>query len=223
MPRGGRWIAVAVFLTLFEVAGCAPARPSSTPPPAGVLFQDDFANANSGWDKNSGAEVTTNYDNGQYLIAVGQPSVDVWAQPGLDLTDVAVLVQSQYDAGPANNEYGVMCRYQRGGDGKSSFYFFLISTDGYYALGKVSKDVRKILSPAEGSPQPTSAIKSQTDAVNELSATCQGNHLALAVNGAQVGEFNDDELKRGDIGLIAGTYDEGGVKIHFDNLVARQP
>lgn len=223
MARGAPCVGVTIFFSLLAVAGCAPARPSSTPLPAGVLFQDDFANPDSGWDKHTSADVTTNYDNGRYLIAVGQPSVDVWAQPGLDLTDVTVQVQSQYDAGPANNEYGLMCRYQRGGDGKSSFYFFFISTDGYYALGKVSKDVRKILGPAEGSPQPTRAIKQQTDAVNELTATCQGNHLSLAVNGTQVGEFTDDELKRGDIGLVAGTYDEGGVKIHFGNLVARRP
>ncbi len=221
MPRGGWTIALVVVLGLV-FAGCAPAQPSSSPPPAGVLFQDDFSNPNSGWDKHTSADVTTNYDNGQYLIAVQQPAVDVWAQPGLDLTDVAVTVQAQYSAGPANNEYGLMCRYQRGGDGKSNFYFFLISTDGYYALGKVSQDVRKILSPAQGSPQKTSAIKPQAEA-NELSASCQGKHMALTVNGTAVGDFTDDELTHGDIGLIAGTYDEGGVKIHFDNLVARRP
>jgi hypothetical protein len=38
-----------------------------------------------------------------------------------------------------------------------------------------------------------------------------------------VGDFTDNELTHGDIGLLAGTYDEGGVQIHFDNLVARQP
>ncbi len=221
MPRGGWTIALVVVLGLV-LAGCAPAQPANPPPAAGVLFQDDFSNPASGWDQHTSADVTTNYDNGQYLIAVQQPAVDVWAQPGLDLTDVAVAVQAQYSAGPANNEYGVMCRYQRGGDGKSSFYFFVISTDGYYALGKVSQDVRKIISPAQGSPQKTATIKPQAEA-NELSATCQGNHLALSVNGAAVGDFTDGEITHGDIGLMAGTFDEGGVKIHFDDLVARRP
>ena len=223
MMRVSRWFALSFGLCLLFAAGCGPARASGTPPPAGVLFQDDFSNADSGWDKNTGADVTTNYDNGQYLISVAQPSVDVWAKPGLDLTDVAVTVQTQYRAGPVNNEYGVMCRYQRGGDGKSSFYFFVISTDGYYALGKVSKDVRKILSPSQGSPQPSTAIKPAQDAINEISASCSGTHQALTVNGTLVGDFTDNELKHGDIGLLAGTYDEGGVQIHFDNLIARQP
>src|SRR3954452_5207544 len=68
-------------------AACGPAKPAGTPLPAGVLFQDDFSNSNSGWDKHTGADVTTDYDNGQYLIAISDPGVDVWGQPGLDLTD----------------------------------------------------------------------------------------------------------------------------------------
>jgi hypothetical protein len=223
MAFGARVLASTLFIGLIVAAGCGPAKSSSTPPPAGVLFQDDFSKNTTGWDQHTGADVTTNYDNGQYLIAVSQPSVDVWAQPGLDLSDVTVQVQAQYSTGPVNNEYGLMCRYQRGGDGKSSFYFFYISSDGYYALGKVSKDVRTILSPAQGSPQPTTAIKPEANAINALGATCQGDHFVLAVNGTAVGDFTDAELKHGDIGLVAGTYDEGGVAIHFDNLVARQP
>ena len=223
MLRACRCFALLCSISLILASGCGPAQSAATPLPSGVLFQDDFSNPESGWDKTTGADVTTNYDSGRYLISVGQPSVDVWAQPGLDLTDVAVTVQGQYSAGPANNEFGVICRYQRGGDGKSSFYFFVISTDGYYAMGKVAKDVRKILSPSQGSPQPTSAIKPAQDAANEISASCSGTHLAMTVNGTAVGDFTDDELKHGDIGLMAGTYDEGGVQIHFDNLIARRP
>src|ERR1700682_5515684 len=129
MARLERCLAWVCGFSLVAAAGCGPARTTATPLPSGVLFQDDFSNANSGWDKNTGADVTTNYDNGRYLISVGQPAGEVWAQPGLVLIGVAVQVQAQYSAGPINNEYGVMCRYHRGGDGKSSFYFFVISTD----------------------------------------------------------------------------------------------
>jgi hypothetical protein len=205
------------------VAACGPAKPAGTPLPPGVLFQDDFSNPNSGWDKHTGVDVTTDYDNGQYLIAITDPGVDVWGRPGLDLTDNAFSADAQYGAGPANNEFGLMCRYQRGGDGKNSFYFFLVSSDGYYALGKVIKDVRTILSPSQGSFQPTTALLPAQEAVNQLQAVCQGNHLSMSVNGTQVGEFTDGDLSRGDIGLVAGTFDEGGVRIHFDNVVVRKP
>jgi hypothetical protein len=211
----------AALVALTLVCGCGPARTAASPPAPGVFWQDDFSNPNSGWDRHTGADVTTDYDNGRYLIAIGQPGVDVWAKPGLDLTDLALQVEAQATAGPANNEYGVMCRYQRSGDGKNSFYFFFISTDGYYALGKVSKDMRKILSPAAGSFQPSSAIKPA--AANVLAATCQGNRLSLSVNGTPVGQFTDGELTHGDIGLMAGTFDTGGVQVHFDHLIARAP
>src|SRR5260221_14370027 len=88
MAFGARVWAATLFISLLA-AGCGPAKSSSTPPPAGVIFQDDFSKKTTGWDQHTGSDVTTNYDNGQYLIAVSQPSVDVWAQPGLDLTDVA--------------------------------------------------------------------------------------------------------------------------------------
>ncbi|MEP7357239.1 MAG: hypothetical protein ABI847_08365, partial [Anaerolineales bacterium] len=194
-----------------------------TPLPPGVLFQDDFSNPNSGWDRHTGADLTTDYDAGQYLVAITDPGVDVWGQPGLDLTDLAFTADTQYAAGPANNEYGLMCRYQRGGDGKNSFYFFLVSSDGYFALGKVIKDVRTILSPTEGSFQPTSALLPAPDAVNQLQAVCQGDHFSMSVNGTPVGDFTDNDLTQGDIGLVAGTFDEGGVKIHFDNVLVRKP
>jgi hypothetical protein len=205
------------------VAACGPARPTGTPLPPGVLFQDDFSNPNSGWDKYAGADVTTDYDNGKYLIAVTDPGLDVWGQPGLDLADVAFSADTQYVAGPANNEFGLMCRYERGGDGKNSFYFFLVSSDGYFALGKVIKDVRTILSPSEGSFQPTSTLLPAQDATNQIQAVCQGDHLSMSVNGTPVGEFTDGDLDRGGIGLVAGTFDEGGVRIQFDNVLVKKP
>jgi hypothetical protein len=196
-------------------------RPLSAEP--GILFRDDFSQPNSGWDSHTGADLTTDYVEGRYLIAVEEPGIDVWARPGLALTDLVFEAETQYAAGPSNNEYGLICRYERRGDGRNSFYFFFISSDGYYALGKVVDDVRTILSPEVGSFQPSEAIRLEPEATNTLAATCDGNRLALAVNGVQVGEFTDDELRRGDIGLIAGTFDEGGVRIHFDNVLVRPP
>jgi hypothetical protein len=212
-----------VILALLALAACGPAKPTGTPLAPGVLFQDDFSNPNTGWDKHTGVDVTTDYVDGQYLIAISDPGVNVWGQPGLDFADVVFSADAQYVAGPANNEYGLVCRYQRGGDGKNSFYFFLVSTDGYYALGKVIKDARTILTPAEGSFQPLSALLPGQDAINQVQAVCQGDHMSMVVNGTPVGEFTDGDLKNGDIALIAGSFDEGGVQIRYDNVVVRKP
>jgi len=215
------WQRVAAGFITFMLAACSPAvgRPTSSEP--GVLFQDDFTNSDSGWDVHTGADLTTEYVDGRYLIAVEEPGVDVWARPGLAFADLVLEANTQYGAGPVNNEYGLICRYERHGDGSNSFYFFLVSSDGFYALGKVVRDVRTILSPPEGSFQPTDALLLEADAVNTLSADCSGNQFSLTVNGVTVGEFTDSELSRGDVGLIAGTFDEGGVRIYFDDVVVR--
>jgi hypothetical protein len=217
--RAARLVGLAGLM----LGACSGPSGGATQGPPGVIFQDDFSNPNSGWDAHTGADVTTDYADGQYLIAVEEPLVDVWAQPGLELTDVIVEVEAQYADGPINNEFGVMCRYTRSGDGKHSFYFFFVSSDGYYALGKIAKDVRTVLAPADGSFQPSGAIEQSLDQPNHLRASCLGSHFSLAVNGEVVGEFEDAELPRGDVGLLAGTFDEGGVRIHFDNFSARQP
>jgi hypothetical protein len=34
---------------------------------------------------------------------------------------------------------------------------------------------------------------------------------------------SDSDFASGDVGLLAGTYDEVGTDIHFDNFVVRKP
>lgn len=224
MPRRASrptdWLGILIVCAAL-LAACGGG--TGTPAAPGVIFQDDFSQPTSGWDRHTGSDLTTDYVDGRYLVAVTDPGIDVWARPGLNLTDVVFEAETQYAAGPVNNEYGLICRYERAGDGRNSFYFFLVSSDGYYALGKVVRDARTILSPAEASFQPTDALRLEPEAVNVLTATCDGTHFALAVNGTEIGAFDDDELARGDVGVIAGTFDEGGVQIMFDNVVVRDP
>jgi len=211
---------ILLFVLAWATAACASAQPPRYGDPA-ILFQDDFSQTTSGWDVHTGSEATTNYADEHYLIAVEQPGVDVWARPGLDLADLRLEVDAAHVAGPVDNEYGVLCRYTREGD-KSSFYFFFISSDGYYAMGKVVKNQRTILNPT-GDWQASTAIRTGPTDVNHLGATCAGSRLSFSVNAISLGEFDDAELTRGDIGLIVGTFDEPGVEIHFDNLVVRRP
>lgn len=200
-----------------------------SPPPTpdygdpGILFKDDFSNPNSGWDAYTGADVTTNYEDGRYVIVVDKANQEaVWGTPGLEmLTDVVIDVDTAYGDGPENNIFGVMCRYTRGGDGKESFYFLRISSDGYFSLGKVARNQVKVFVPEQGEYQASDVIRLKGE--NHLTATCSGAKISLAVNGTVVGAFEDDEFTQGDMGLTVGTFDEGGAKIYFDNVVVRRP
>ncbi len=219
MKRAG----LCVVAAMLALAACqrAPRTPQYADP--NLLFKDDFALTTSGWDSYSDSEKTTNYDASQYVIKVDAPGVSVWATPKLDFTNLTLEADTQYVGGPLNNEFGVMCRYTRHSDGKHSFYFFTISSDGYYALGKVSKNARTILNPDDGQYHPSDAIKVGETDINHLTATCNGKQMAFAVNGVAVGAFEDDELTHGDVGVLAGTFDEPGVTMHFDNFEVRQP
>jgi hypothetical protein len=120
-----------------------------------------------------------------------------------------------------DNAFGLLCRFSRSGD-QNNFYFFLISSDGFYAVGKVVRDARAYLNPA-GDFEPLDAVQTGAGAVNALEATCQANTLALTVNGAPVFSVQDGDLTHGDVGLIAGTFNQGGVRIAFDDVSVRQP
>lgn len=218
-----RFILPTILLGLTALTACGPAQSQGG---AGgdpnLYLQDDFSDSNSGWTVETNADTTLGYGESYYHITVLSPGLSVWGQAGLELTDMVVTVDTQAVAGPQNNEFGVMCRYSRSGD-TPLFYFGLISSDGYYAAGKTTAKGRTILASELGSFQPSTAVNATPQAVNQLRLTCQGNQITFAVNDTVVGQFTDNEITHGDVGLLAGTYDEGNVQVHFDNVTVRKP
>jgi hypothetical protein len=70
--------------------------------------------------------------------------------------------------------------------------------------------------------QPSDAVK-QGATLNRVRADCVGDSLTLYVNGQKVATATDTSLTTGDVGLIAGTYNEPGTDILFDNFVVTKP
>lgn len=181
-----------------------------------LLFQDAFSDPSSGWDRVRSSEGMTDYENGRYRIVVNATNADYWSNPGLYFKDVAIDVDAGKMAGPDDNDFGVLCRYQ---DTKN-FYFLIISSDGYYGIGIVQDGEQKLLEPPH---MYHSESINPGDGPNHIQATCQGSRLALQVNGELIAETNDSTFADGDIGLIVGSFDEPGVDIWFDNLLVRNP
>jgi hypothetical protein len=109
---------------------------------------------------------------------------------------------------------GLMCRYQ-GGD----YYFFIISNDGYYAIGKFMGGLTLLLGQTE--MQVSETI--QQGASNHLRADCIGNTLTFYINYTQVATAQDTDLPNGAVGMLAGAFDEAGVDVLFDHFVVLQP
>lgn len=191
------------------------AAPSSPAPTGAQLFKDDFSSPTSGWDHTKYAEGIMDYDGGGYRIMVNALQANFWSTPHKDFSDVRIEVDSGKLAGPDENRIGLICR----SNGKS-YYFFIISSDGFYGLGIFANGKASLLGQSE--MQSSDKIKMGT-AVNHLRADCNRDDLTFYVNGSQVADVHDPSLQHGDVGLLAGTFTDPGVDIVFDNFVVMKP
>ncbi len=149
-------------------------------------------------------------------MRIDAPNADAVSNPGLDFRDVRVQVEATKVDGPDNNLFGVVCRYQDPGN----FYFFAVSSDGYAGIGVSKNGRRHLLSRDTLLPSPRILTGSAT---NVLRADCVGYELNLYVNGGLVSQAQAAEWDEGDVGLMVGSYEQGGAEIAFDNLSVTQP
>jgi hypothetical protein len=206
-----------IFLSL----ACSSNAPATSVPQdqtalsGSVLFQDDFARPISGWNRFTAAEGTMDYDAAGYRMLVNSQNTNFWSTPHKNFADVRMEVDAGKLGGPDENRIGLVCRFT--GD---DYYFFLISSDGYYGIGIYTGGQAVLLGQSE--LQLNSNIKKGL-AVNHLRADCAGDTLTFYVNGVQVVSVQDARLKSGDVGLLAGTFTQPGVDVIFDNFVALKP
>jgi len=180
------------------------------------LFFDDFSEAKSGWDRFNGDIGISDYKAETYQILVNEPNTDLFANPGQLFNDVVVEVDAARISGPVNNNFGVICRYRD----EKNFYSAQISSDGYAGIFRMKNGVLKLLGNEAMIPAP--AILGGT-AKNHIRFECIGSGLVLAVNGTPVDVREDKSFDKGDVGLIAGTYEESGTYVSFDDFRVTQP
>ena len=213
---------ILLSILILFIASCAGApavdqsqAPAPAQPSGSVLFQDDFAQPTTGWDRLLVTEGVMDYYSGGYRMLVNSLQTNFWATPRRNFIDVRVEVDTGKLAGPDENRIGVLCRHSEG-----DYYFFIITSDGYYGMGLFKDGLATLLGQAEMLP---SANINQGLAVNHLRADCTGSTLTFFVNGTQLAQVQDATLATGDVGVIAGTFGAPGVDILFDNFVVLQP
>lgn len=185
-----------------------------------ALFVDNFAGEeNCGWLLYDDSGLVAEIVDEQMQISTGQPGKIAWTNPGREFDDAVIRVRTRQVAGPNDNAYGVICRYVD----QENFYVFLISGDGFYAIGKYESGQPQIeyLS-GNGSYAYSDAIN-QGQATNDIQARCEGNELELTVNGLPLATVTDNSFDSGDIGLGASTLDPGTAIIRFDNVRVEEP
>jgi hypothetical protein len=204
---------LAITVLLPFLAAC---NFDATPQPEGaVLFQDDFSLPISGWDRHTRSSSSLDYQGGSYRIRILEPETIAWGRPHLSFGDITLDVDATKLSGPDDNLYGVLCRYQDPGN----FYFFLVSSDGFAGAGAYRDGERSVFNGSAMLPSPAVLPGGAT---NHLQVDCQGSTLRMHVNGQLVVEAAVSDWPEGDVGLVAGSYSDGGVEIQFDQLIVRQ-
>lgn len=181
----------------------------------GVLFQDAFEDSKEcGWALYNRGGTVAEIEDGVFRISTSQPGQIWWSNPDRNFDDVIITVQANQASGPDDNAYGVICRYQS----PENFYLFLISGDGYYAIGKYQSGSNQVayLS-GEGEYTFSDAIN-QGVGTNQIRVACIGNELSLAVNGLPLAKVTDPTFVTGDIGIGVSTFELGTSVLEFDNM-----
>ncbi len=202
-----------IFLLSLVLCAC---QPELVPMPGDILLDDDFSTGINGWTTLVNDKGVMGYNAGGFRFYIHDAGLNYWATPDLNFSDARIEVDSLRYAGPEANRVGVICRHRD----DLNYYFFVISTDGYYAVGKV-KDGEQILL-GQDAMQYSSAIKTGI-AINHLRADCQGSTLRFYVNDSPLALVEDYDFAEGDVGLLAGTFEEGELDVIFDDFVVYQP
>jgi hypothetical protein len=204
-----------LYSFVFLLSSCASLPiPAATANPGDVLYQEQFENKSTGWARIANDNGIMDYDGGGYRILVRQPKLNVWSTSERNFSDVRVEADVIKLHGPDENRMGLICRYQ-GGD----YYFFMISNDGYYVIGKFVGGMTLLLGQSE--MQASDVIQMGT--MNHLRADCIGDQLTFYINFTEVASVTDTDFRNGDVGLVAGAFSEAGVDVLFDNFVVLQP
>jgi hypothetical protein len=208
-----------VFLMLLNHA-CVPSIPreaaAASDADAAILFSDDFSKTPSGWGLWNNEGGLVEYVEGGLRVRVDDTYFDFWSVAGKNFSDVQIEVDAVKRAGPEDNDFGVVCRYQD----RENFYMLVTSSDGYFGIAKVKEGEYSMI----GSEQlQYSSVIQPGQALNHLRADCVGNTLRLYANGSLLMEAQDADFASGDVGLVAGAYQVKGVDILFDNFVVKTP
>ncbi|MBA7617235.1 hypothetical protein ES703_24547 [subsurface metagenome] len=177
-----------------------------------LIYEDDFSDPDSGWERTSKEVCETDYKDDEYHIRVMYPKWSIWrwnVRPG-QLTDFALEIDARLVSGSNQSAYGVVFRAKDDGN----FYCFDVTADGAYLLG--GKLDGKWF---ELQKRTDSAFIKEGNSTNHLKVVCRGSQIEVYVNGHHLTSATDNSFNEGYIGVIA-TSVEPDIEVAFDNIRA---
>jgi len=209
------------YLLVTVLAGCAvftPINPVEEPGHSGwIFFSDDFTTPPNGWGTmgREGGEILFEYEG--LVLKVNTPNSLIWSINQPRFRDSRIEVDAVLLDGPVNDNFGVICRFVD----NQNFYGFLVTHDGYYGIFKMLNG--EMVMTGDKTNLDFNEVIRQGGVVNHITAECTGEMLSLTVNDTLLAEILDNSFSEGQVGLIAGAYENAGVKVLFDNFKVTQP
>jgi hypothetical protein len=224
LALGGGGALLAIFnaprgtaVALATVTPIGAGAPTVAPTPPGQLLAANFADSLGGF-RISKLDATGGvvYAGGALRFTVLKTGVE-WFSPSRQVRaqDVAIDVDARQTAGPAQTEFGAICRWQDA----NNFTAFAISAGGQYKIWQKSQGtVRRLVDWTDASSLAGGGLSA-----HHLTITCSGTQLSLAVDGIAVGHADDPGPVPGDVVLFAGLREDGKLVVDFTKITATKP
>jgi hypothetical protein len=196
-------------------------QPTQAPAEAPAYFTENFDGLIPDWsyfvlhgDENKLDLVT---DNGYLVFTL--TGEDLYAYILYDpftYTDVRLDARAE-NRGFNTNEVSLVCRY----DPDYGWYEFAIGNDGLYTIYAYDAAIKQYTTLADGG---STAIHSGKD-VNEYTAICQGNELALYINGVEAKTITEKNFafRDGQVGISTSSFNVLPIKVEWDWVTISQP
>lgn len=184
-----------------------------------IIFEESFTAGQTGaWFLEADEIAQSSLVDDSLVISVDEPRTVQYAALQEPLFEDFVLeVDVTQLEGGTTNSYGILFRLQN----PTQFYRFEITGDGLYVVEKsVGEGEWQRLS--DGWVESPFIIQG-VNRTNRLKIEAVGTQMKFFINERQVDVLADASYSRGQIGLDAGTFNQGGLVVRFDNLVVREP
>jgi len=163
----------------------------SYPTPQGTptLYSNALTTPTSGWA--NGPECS--FTPGGLVVKPNGGQAYICLAPTAPLTDASITVTVRETSGSMNHAYGIAFRHAA----PKSYYFFGIDGRGRFTFTVVVNDVSHTVIPFT----PATAIRTGTNATNQLQVVAKGTIVTCLVNGKAVGQATVSTFSNGSVGL----------------------
>lgn len=174
-----------------------------------TVISEEFNDGGLGWYQNSDESESLVVADGKYTVQVIPTNFSSPSAIDGNYEDVVINVDVDIEQPSRDGDIGVICRFID----YDNFYALEVSEDGYYSIWKrVNGEVFYVVEWAPSSLIPTDG---SSFVVN---AACDGAQLSVGINGDLLATGTDGEFSSGGVGVIAGTWVNGGLTASFDNF-----